>query len=132
MHTEDVIEAADVVDGRPPGDDRKAQIIRSVFLFLMPFLMVTMMFATYMSTMHSPHPRDMPVAVVGSGAEAQAIVDDLNAAPGDTTQATSSPPATRQSTCCGTRRSPERCWCPPPVATAPPSLPPRRPAPPRA
>ncbi|MET8118619.1 ABC transporter permease [Micromonospora sp. NPDC005189] len=88
MDTEAVIEAADVVDGRPPGADRKEQIIRMVALFVMPFLMVTMMFATYMSTMHSPHPRDMPVAVVGSGATAQAIVDGLNAAPGDTTDAT--------------------------------------------
>ncbi|MBQ1014146.1 ABC transporter permease, partial [Micromonospora sp. M51] len=86
MDTEAVIEAADVVDGRPPGADRKEQIIRMVALFVMPFLMVTMMFATYMSTMHSPHPRDMPVAVVGSGATAQAVVDGLNA--GDSTEAT--------------------------------------------
>ncbi|WP_328533537.1 ABC transporter permease [Micromonospora zamorensis] len=86
MDTEAVIEAADVVDGRPPGADRKEQIIRMVALFVMPFLMVTMMFATYMSTMHSPHPRDMPVAVVGSGATAQAVVDGLNAA--DSTEAT--------------------------------------------
>ncbi|MFF0120844.1 ABC transporter permease [Micromonospora arida] len=86
MDTEAVIEAADVVDGRPPGADRKEQIIRMVALFVMPFLMVTMMFATYMSTMHSPHPRDMPVAVVGSGATAQALVDGLNS--GDSTEAT--------------------------------------------
>ncbi|MFF5179340.1 ABC transporter permease [Micromonospora sp. NPDC000316] len=88
MDTEAVLEAADVIDGRPPGPDRKEHIIRMVALFVMPFLMVTMMFATYMSTMHSPHPRDMPVAVVGSGATAQAIVDGLNAAPGGSTEAT--------------------------------------------
>ncbi len=82
MDTEAVIEAADVIDGRPPGPDRKEHIIRMVALFVMPFLMVTMMFATYMATMHSPHPRDMPVAVVGSGAPPQALVDGLNAAPG--------------------------------------------------
>ncbi|MCX4389825.1 ABC transporter permease [Micromonospora peucetia] len=67
----------------PNAADRKERIIRSVFLFVMPFLMVTMMFATYVATMHSPHPRQMPVAVVGSGAEAQAIVDALNATPGE-------------------------------------------------
>ncbi|MFF4875163.1 ABC transporter permease [Micromonospora sp. NPDC000668] len=66
----------------PPVEDRKTRIARYVALFVMPFLMVTMMFATYVATMHSPQPRDMPVAVVGSGAQAQAVVDGLNSAPG--------------------------------------------------
>ncbi|MET7704879.1 ABC transporter permease [Micromonospora sp. NPDC005413] len=63
-----------------PGADRKERIVRTTFLFVIPFLMVTMMFATYVATMHSPHPRGMPVAVIGSGAQAQAIVDGLNGA----------------------------------------------------
>ncbi|WP_433386437.1 ABC transporter permease [Micromonospora sp. KLBMP9576] len=70
-----------------PGADRKERIVRTTFLFVIPFLMITMMFATYMATMHSPHPRDMPVAVIGGGAQAQTIVDQLNAAPGATTEA---------------------------------------------
>ncbi|MGW0433279.1 ABC transporter permease [Micromonospora sp. NPDC003197] len=59
------------------------RIIRYAALFVMPFVMVSMMFATYVGTMHSPHPREMPVAVVGAGPAAQAIVDAFNAAPGN-------------------------------------------------
>ncbi|GAA1646485.1 ABC transporter permease [Actinoplanes couchii] len=66
-----------------PGASRREHLIRTVFLFVIPLLMVTMMFATYMATMHSPHPRDMPVAVVGSGAPAQAIADGLDPAATD-------------------------------------------------
>ncbi|MFF1304233.1 ABC transporter permease [Streptomyces sp. NPDC058307] len=53
------------------------KIVENVFLFVIPFLMVTMMYATYMGTMHSPKTRDMPVAVVGSGAVAEAVVGEL-------------------------------------------------------
>ncbi|MCZ2840175.1 ABC transporter permease [Modestobacter sp. VKM Ac-2985] len=67
----------------PPAEDRKTRIARYVFLFLIPFLMVTMMYATYVGTMHSPQPRDMPVAVVGVGAEAERVVDSLAAVPDD-------------------------------------------------
>ncbi|MET8979984.1 ABC transporter permease [Streptomyces sp. NPDC004539] len=66
--------------GREPDQteaDRKREIVKRVFLFLIPFLMVTMMYATYMGTMHSPKTRDMPVAVVGSGPVAVSVVDDL-------------------------------------------------------
>ncbi|MFI7301189.1 ABC transporter permease [Streptomyces sp. NPDC050121] len=68
------------VSGREPNSpeaDRKREIVKRVFLFLIPFLMVTMMYATYMGTMHSPKTRDMPVAVVGSGAVAESVVDEL-------------------------------------------------------
>ncbi|MCZ2825865.1 MULTISPECIES: ABC transporter permease [unclassified Modestobacter] len=67
----------------PPIEDRRTRIARYVFLFLIPFLMVTMMYATYVGTMHAPHPRDMPVAVVGVGAQAEAVVDSLAAVPDD-------------------------------------------------
>ncbi|MGK5555047.1 ABC transporter permease [Actinomadura kijaniata] len=56
------------------------KIVKYVFLFVMPFLMVTMMYATYMGTMHSPQTRHMPVAVVGSGAVAGSVVDELESA----------------------------------------------------
>ena len=68
------------VSGRAPDSpeaDRKREIAKLVFLFLIPFAMVTMMYATYMGTMHSPKTRDMPVAVVGSGAVADSVVDEL-------------------------------------------------------
>ncbi|MFD4208803.1 ABC transporter permease [Micromonospora tulbaghiae] len=77
----------DPATAEPNAADRKERIIRSVALFVMPFLMVTMMFATYVATMHSPHPRQMPVAVVGSGAQAQGVVDALNATPGEPVEA---------------------------------------------
>ena len=71
----------------PPGtsrtDGRKARIIRYVALFAMPFLMVTMMYATYVGTMHSPAPKDVPVAVVGTGQAAQAVVSGLESAQGE-------------------------------------------------
>jgi hypothetical protein len=68
------------VSGREPDSpeaDRKREIVKRAFLFLIPFLMVTMMYATYMGTMHSPKTRDMPVAVVGSGAVAESVVGEL-------------------------------------------------------
>ncbi|MCZ2526134.1 DUF3533 domain-containing protein [Streptomyces sp. NPDC059506] len=69
--------------GGPPQEDRKTRIARYVFLFLMPFMMVTMMYATYVGTMHAPEPHRMPVAVVGSGPAAEAVADALDSAPGD-------------------------------------------------
>ncbi|WP_433350038.1 ABC transporter permease [Micromonospora sp. CA-111912] len=71
----------------PAEEDRKTRIARYIALFAMPFIMVTMMFATYMGTMHSPHPREMPVAVVGTGTGAEAIVNALNSAPGQAVDA---------------------------------------------
>ncbi|MEU2051559.1 ABC transporter permease, partial [Streptomyces albidoflavus] len=67
----------------PPQEDRKARIARYVALFAMPFLMVTMMYATYVGTMHAPAPRDLPVAVVGAGPAAEQLVAGLDAAPVD-------------------------------------------------
>ncbi|MGW4974601.1 ABC transporter permease, partial [Streptomyces albidoflavus] len=71
----------------PPQEDRKARIARYVALFAMPFLMVTMMYATYVGTMHAPAPRDLPVAVVGAGPAAEQLVAGLDAAPGGTVDA---------------------------------------------
>lgn len=67
----------------PPAEDRKARIARYVALFVMPFLMVTMMFATYVGTMHSPQPHHLPIAVVGVGPAAEATADGLAAAAGE-------------------------------------------------
>ncbi|MER5479345.1 ABC transporter permease [Streptomyces sp. NPDC002734] len=67
--------------GRPP-EDRRTRIGRYVALFVMPFLMVTMMYASYVGTMHEPTPDHVPVAVVGSGPAAEAVVAALDDAPG--------------------------------------------------
>lgn len=69
--------------GAPRVEDRKTRIGRYVALFAMPFLMVTMMYATYVGTMHAPAPKDVPVAVVGSGQVAEKTVAALDSLPGD-------------------------------------------------
>ncbi|GGY99850.1 ABC transporter permease [Streptomyces nitrosporeus] len=71
----------------PGGENRKARIARYVALFAMPFLMVTMMYASYVGTMHAPAPKDTPVAVVGSGQTARAVVSALDALPGGPVEA---------------------------------------------
>lgn len=53
----------------PPPETPRERTGRVVALFVMPFLMVTMMYATYMGTMHAPQPKDLPVTVAGVGAE---------------------------------------------------------------
>jgi hypothetical protein len=68
--------------GRPPEEDRRTRIARYVALFVMPFLMVTMMYASYVGTMHEPTPDHVPVAVVGAGPTAEAVVRALDDAPG--------------------------------------------------
>ncbi|NYV77595.1 ABC transporter permease, partial [Streptomyces sp. UH6] len=67
--------------GRPP-EDRRTRIGRYVALFVMPFLMVTMMYASYVGTMHEPTADHMPVAVVGTGPAAEAVVSALDDSPG--------------------------------------------------
>ncbi|MBW9215932.1 ABC transporter permease [Mumia sp. zg.B53] len=67
----------------PPPETPAERKGRLVALFVMPFLIVTMMYATYMGTMHSPHARDLPVAVVGADATAQQFADDLQESSGD-------------------------------------------------
>ena len=41
----------------PPPETPAERKARMIALFVMPFLIVTMMYATYMGTMHNPHPR---------------------------------------------------------------------------
>ncbi len=56
----------------PPPETAQERRGRIIALFVMPFLMVTMMYATYMGTMHAPQPTDLPVTVAGVGADATA------------------------------------------------------------
>ncbi|MCD4532827.1 hypothetical protein LRP67_01840 [Nocardioides sp. cx-169] len=61
----------------PPPETPAERKGRMIALFVMPFLIVTMMYATYMGTMHDPQPRDLPVAVVGQGAAAERFAERL-------------------------------------------------------
>ncbi|NPC96645.1 ABC transporter permease [Nocardioides sp. zg-DK7169] len=61
----------------PPPETAAERKGRIVALFVMPFLMITMMYATYMATMHDPRPSDLPVAVVGQGESADAFAAGL-------------------------------------------------------
>ncbi|MCC5577512.1 ABC transporter permease [Microtetraspora sp. AC03309] len=50
------------------------------FLGLIPFLLVMMLVSVYTTSMHQPAPRDLPVAVIGTGQQAAGLADALNAA----------------------------------------------------
>lgn len=71
----------------PPesGGERKARMIA---LFIMPFLIITMMYATYVGTSHDAAPQDVPVGVVGAAgvaaASTTALAQQLEAAAGGT------------------------------------------------
>ncbi|WP_207797152.1 ABC transporter permease [Arthrobacter glacialis] len=56
----------------------KAETIgRYVAMFMMPLIMVGMMVTGYLGTMHAPSPNNMPIAVIGSSAQADQFVGAL-------------------------------------------------------
>lgn len=59
------------------------RIGRVAAIFIMPLLIVGMMITGYLSTMHSPTPHDMPIAVVGSASATGSFMDALDDAEGD-------------------------------------------------
>lgn len=61
----------------PPPEGPAERKGRLAALFVMPFLIVTMMYATYVATMHEPTLSGMPVAVVGQGQAAEAFAEGL-------------------------------------------------------
>lgn len=63
----------------PEREDRKKAIVTLVGMLAFPFLIVTMIYATYVGTMHAPQVKDLPVAVVDS-VSAPAGGADLTAA----------------------------------------------------
>lgn len=70
----------------PDGQDkpsRKGAVIELVGMLMFPFLMVSMMYATYVGTMHSPEVRDLPVAVVDVSAFTTEVTAALEALPDD-------------------------------------------------
>ncbi|QAY71400.1 ABC transporter permease [Xylanimonas protaetiae] len=76
---------ADPPDGRArhaaPGTapSRRTTIATYVGMLLFPFVMVTMMYSTYVGTMHAPQVRDLPVAVVGTSAPGSTATQAVNA-----------------------------------------------------
>ncbi|WP_312179947.1 ABC transporter permease [Arthrobacter sp.] len=53
------------------------KIGRYVAMFLMPFLMVSMLVGGYLAAMHAPTPHNMPIAVAGSGQQADRFAEAL-------------------------------------------------------
>ncbi|WP_052850178.1 ABC transporter permease [Streptomyces avicenniae] len=74
--------AAETGPATGPATGRKATVARYAFVFGFPFVLVMMLVGIYVGSMHAPAPHDMPVAVVGSGAEAERAVATLNATDG--------------------------------------------------
>lgn len=64
--------------GAPKGGNTK----KYVFMVVFPFVLVMMLVGIYAGSMHAPTPRDLPVAVAGSAAQAQPLADSLNATGG--------------------------------------------------
>ncbi|WP_332880641.1 ABC transporter permease [Streptomyces sp. NBC_00564] len=53
-----------------------------VFMVMFPFLIVMLLVSVYSGAMHSPSPKDMPVAVVGQSAQAEQLASSLEATDG--------------------------------------------------
>ncbi|MDX3574132.1 ABC transporter permease [Streptomyces sp. ID05-47C] len=56
--------------------------MKYVFVFAFPFIMAMLLVGIYTSAMHSPTPKDLPVAVVGTSAQAKQMAAGLNKANG--------------------------------------------------
>ncbi|WP_166970928.1 DUF3533 domain-containing protein [Brevibacterium atlanticum] len=75
-------ESAD--SGEAAAKRAKAEMIgRTVAIFVMPLIFVGMMITSYLGTMHSPTPKDMPIAVAGSSSAASDLAYALNGAEPD-------------------------------------------------
>ncbi|MFC7467121.1 hypothetical protein ACFQVA_05115 [Actinomadura keratinilytica] len=83
----------------PPQEDRKARIARYVALFAMPFLMVTMMYATYVGTMHAPPRATCPSPWWARGPPPSSWSRGWTPRPGTPWTRGWSPPRTRRSAC---------------------------------
>ncbi|MDM7989114.1 ABC transporter permease [Arthrobacter sp. zg-Y877] len=59
------------------------KIGRYVAMFLMPFLMVSMLVGGYLAAMHAPTPNDLPIAVSGSAAQAERFAESLESSDPD-------------------------------------------------
>lgn len=59
---------------------RIESIVRTAMIFIMPLIFVGMMITSYLGTMHSPTPRDMPVVVAGAQQDSGAVATALREA----------------------------------------------------
>ncbi|GAB2832744.1 hypothetical protein GCM10022221_34380 [Actinocorallia aurea] len=61
------------------GRKQPPKAVMYAFVGLIPFLLVMMLVSVYTTSMHQPIPRDLPIAVIGTGQQATGLVDALNA-----------------------------------------------------
>lgn len=54
------------------------KIARIVMMFFMPFVMVSMLIGGYLAAMHTQTPHNVPIAVVGTSAQVQALTAELD------------------------------------------------------
>jgi len=84
----DLMQATDTVStegerkASPEGERQVPKAVMYVFVGLIPFLLVMMLVSVYTAAMHQPTPRDLPVAVIGTGQQAVGLAGRLNAAEG--------------------------------------------------
>lgn len=62
---------------------KKEKIGRVVAMFVLPFVMVSMMITGYLAAMHSPEPHEMPIAVTGDVQQAETFARALESADPD-------------------------------------------------
>lgn len=63
----------------PAGRREPPKAVMYAFVGLIPFLLVMMLVSVYTTSMHQPTPRDLPVAVIGTGQQAAGLAERLNA-----------------------------------------------------
>ncbi len=82
MQATDTVSTEEERQAGPEGQRQVPKAVMYVFVGLIPFLLVMMLVSVYTSAMHQPTPRDLPVAVVGTGQQAVGLAEKLNAAEG--------------------------------------------------
>ncbi len=89
MREIDLMQATDTVPAAEGGTEagrggrkQPPKAVMYAFVGLIPFLLVMMLVSVYTTSMHQPVPRDLPVAVIGTGQQAVGLADALNAAEG--------------------------------------------------
>ncbi|ROO84539.1 hypothetical protein EDD29_2066 [Actinocorallia herbida] len=78
------MQETETAEGKPEagtgGRKQPPKAVMYAFVGLIPFLLVMMLVSVYTTSMHQPVPRDLPVAVIGTGQQAAGLADALNAA----------------------------------------------------
>ncbi|WP_106397077.1 ABC transporter permease [Actinocorallia populi] len=82
MQATDTVPAEGEQEAGPAGRRQPPKAVMYFFIGLIPFILVMMLVTVYTSAMHQPTPRDLPVAVIGTGQQATGLAGQLNAAEG--------------------------------------------------